>query len=296
MGQESHSLSFLAGGGECGQLARTLDWSTTPLGNPSTWPGSLRAIVAMMLRSRHPMFLWWGPALIQIYNDAYLPSFGAGKHPAAMGQRGAECWQEIWPIISPQIDGVLSRAASSWNEDHLVPIFRNDRIEEVYWTYGYSPVIDDSGSVGGVLVVCTETTPRVLAERRARTMRLLGDRTAPAESPTSVINRVVDVIRDTPRDVPFGFIYRLQKDGGVQLVQGLGLENLPRADVAVRQRLAALPASALKTPVVIKAEDLAPGALPDGCLGVFVVPFQMSPVVGPMGLLVFGLSAQLPVQ
>ena len=294
MGQESHSLSFLAGGGECGQLARALDWSTTPLGNPSTWPGSLRAIVAMMLRSRHPMFLWWGPALIQIYNDAYLPSFGAGKHPAAMGQRGAECWQEIWPIISPQIDGVLYEQRASWNEDHLVPIFRNDRIEEVYWTYGYSPVIDDSGAVGGVLVVCTETTPRVLAERRARTMRLLGDRTAPAESPTSVIDRVVDVIRDTPRDVPFGFVYRLQKDGGVQLVQGLGLENLPRADVAVRQSLAALPASALKTHVVIKAEDLAPGALPDGCLGVFVVPFQMSPVVGPMGLLVFGLSAQLP--
>ena len=294
MGQESHSLSFLAGGGECGQLARALDWSTTPLGNPSTWPGSLRAIVAMMLRSRHPMFLWWGPALIQIYNDAYLPSFGAGKHPAAMGQKGAECWQEIWPIISPQIDGVLYEQRASWNEDHLVPIFRNDRIEEVYWTYGYSPVIDDSGAVGGVLVVCTETTPRVLAERRARTMRLLGDRTAPAESPTSVIDRVVDVIRDTPRDVPFGFVYRLQKDGGVQLVQGLGLENLPRADVAVRQSLAALPASALKTHVVIKAEDLAPGALPDGCLGVFVVPFQMSPVVGPMGLLVFGLSAQLP--
>ncbi len=49
----------------------------------------------MLLRSRHPMFLWWGPELVQFYNDAYVPSFGVGKHPAAMGQRGAESWREI---------------------------------------------------------------------------------------------------------------------------------------------------------------------------------------------------------
>ena len=78
-----------------------------------------------------------------------------------MGQRGADCWPGDSPIIWPQIDGVLSHQRASWNEDHLVPIFRNNRIEEVYRTYGYSPVIDDAGAVGGVLVVCTETTPRV---------------------------------------------------------------------------------------------------------------------------------------
>jgi hypothetical protein len=127
---------FLSGGGVCGQLVRSFDWTATPLGPPETWPNSLKTTAGILLNSRHPMFLWWGKELIQIYNDAYLPSFGVGKHPEAMGQRGRDCWQEIWPIIAPQIDDVMQHGTPSWNEDHLVPIFRNGRIEEVYWTYG----------------------------------------------------------------------------------------------------------------------------------------------------------------
>ena len=143
MRSEHEHLPFLDEGGVSGELARSVDWARTPLGPPAAWPQSLKTIVGVILQSRHPMFLWWGPELIQVYNDAYLPSFGAGKHPAAMGQRGRDCWQEIWPIIWPQIDDVMSRRRSSWNEDQLVPVFRNGRLEEVYWTYGYSPVLDD---------------------------------------------------------------------------------------------------------------------------------------------------------
>jgi signal transduction histidine kinase/ActR/RegA family two-component response regulator len=162
---------FLSGGGVTGALARSIDWTRTPLGAPVAWPRSLQTVVGVILNSRHPMFLWWGPDLIQFYNDAYLPSFGQGKHPAAMGQPGRDCWREIWPIIWPQIDDVMTRRKSSWNEDALVPIFRNGRIEEVYWTYGYSPVIDETGAVGGTLVVCTETTARVIADRRSKESR-----------------------------------------------------------------------------------------------------------------------------
>src|SRR4051812_4742508 len=100
---DREDLSFLAGGGVAGALARLVDWERTPLGPPQRWPQSLRTIANVILQSRHPMFLWWGIELVQLYNDAYLPSFGAGKHPAAMGQRGRECWEEIWPIIWPQI-------------------------------------------------------------------------------------------------------------------------------------------------------------------------------------------------
>lgn len=161
-----HERRWLEGGGEAGALLRSTDWSKTPLGAIESWPTSLRTIVGTLLHSRHPMFLWWGPELIQIYNDAYIPSFGVGKHPSAMGQRGADCWKEIWPIISPQIDDVMQRGKASWNEDQLVPIFRNERIEDVYWTYGYSPVFDEAGTIAGTLVVCTETTARVLGEKR----------------------------------------------------------------------------------------------------------------------------------
>lgn len=110
------------------------------------------------------MFLWWGPELIQFYNDAYLPSFGQGKHPLAMGQRGEECWPEIWPLIHPQIQDVMERGIASWHEDQLVPIYRNGRLEDVYWTYGYSPVFDEHGAIAGTLVVCLETTNEVVAQ------------------------------------------------------------------------------------------------------------------------------------
>ncbi len=161
----------LDGGGEMGELIRATDWAATPVGPLRDWSRSLKATVALMVHSRHPMFLWWGPDLIQIYNDAYLPSFGVGKHPTAMGQPGRECWPEIWHIIGPQIDAVMQRGVPSWHEDALVPIFRNGAIEDVYWTYGYSPVFDDDGSIGGTLVVCTETTARVVATRQEAALR-----------------------------------------------------------------------------------------------------------------------------
>jgi signal transduction histidine kinase/FixJ family two-component response regulator len=162
---------MLEGGGEMASLIGHLDWASTPLGARSRWSRSLKAAVAMILHSRHPMFLWWGPELVQIYNDAYVPSFGLGKHPTALGQRGRECWPEIWSIIGPQIDDVMHSGVASWHEDALVPIFRNGAIEEVYWTYGYSPVFDDDGAIGGTLVVCTETTGRVRAAREEAALR-----------------------------------------------------------------------------------------------------------------------------
>jgi PAS domain S-box-containing protein len=162
---------MLDGGGAMGALIRTVDWAATPLGPIAGWSRSLKTTVATLLHSRHPMFLWWGPDLIQIYNDAYVPSFGVGKHPAALGQRGRDCWPEIWEIIGPQIDAVMSHGTPSWHEDALVPIFRNGTIENVYWTYGYSPVFDDNGKIGGTLVVCTETTARVLATNREAELR-----------------------------------------------------------------------------------------------------------------------------
>ena len=156
---------FFSGSGEMAARMRAKDWAATPLGPVDTWPGSLLTIIQTMLHSRHPMFLWWGPQLLQFYNDAYVPSFGKGKHPAALGMAGRESWPEIWHIIGPQIDDVMREGKASWHEDQLVPIFRNGHIEDVYWTYGYSPVFDESGNIGGTLVICTETTARVLSEK-----------------------------------------------------------------------------------------------------------------------------------
>jgi two-component system sensor histidine kinase VicK len=169
---------FLAGGGEMGQLTRSFNWSENVLRSPETWPHSLLATVSLILNSRFPMFLWWGPNLIQFYNDAYRPSLGInGKHPSALGQRGEDCWPEIWPVIKPLIDQVLQDGESTWSEDQLIPIYRNNKLEDVYWTFSYSKVRDDEGEIAGVLVTCNETTQKILsynaikeAESRFRSM------------------------------------------------------------------------------------------------------------------------------
>ena len=159
---------MLAGGGEMGARTREFDWSSTRLGPVERWPRSLLTTVQIMLGSRFPMFLWWGPELIQFYNDAYSAGLGAERHPGALGARGRECWADVWPAIGPRIERVMSRGESVWEENHLLPITRDGRLDDVYWTYSYSPVRGDDGAVAGVLVVVQETTARVKAERRLR--------------------------------------------------------------------------------------------------------------------------------
>lgn len=164
----THPLAFLAGGGEMGALTRIRDWRLSPIGAPQHWPQSLKTAVRLVLSSGHPMFIWWGPRLIQFYNDAYRPSIGAERHPSALGQEGRACWDEIWHIIGPQVEQVMSGRGSTWHENALVPITRNGRREDVYWTYSYNPIDDPVAptGVGGVLVVCTETTAAVEGARR----------------------------------------------------------------------------------------------------------------------------------
>lgn len=109
--------------------------------------------------------------MICFYNDAYRPSLGQnGKHPSILGLPAEEAWPEIWEIIKPLIDQVLAYGEATWSEDQLIPIYRNGKMEDVYWTFSYSPVIDESGRPAGVLVTCNETTEKinVLKEIRER--------------------------------------------------------------------------------------------------------------------------------
>ncbi|MDE2602229.1 MAG: PAS domain-containing protein [Bradyrhizobium sp.] len=158
---------FLGGGGEMGALMRAYDWSANPLGRPESWPQSLRTAVRLLLNTHHPMFIWWGPQLIQFYNDAYRQTMGPERHPGALGQGGRECWGEIWHIIGPQIDQVMSGGGATWHENQLVPVTRHGALQQVYWTYGFSPIDEDDG-VGGVLVVCRDVTTDYIAAAALR--------------------------------------------------------------------------------------------------------------------------------
>lgn len=162
MGQSALSHPFLKGGGEMGELIRSYNWSETTIGSPENWPPTLRIAVSIILNSKFPMFIFWGPELIQFYNDAYRPSLGEeGKHPHALGKSGYDTWHEIWDTIKPIIDDVMGKGESAWHEDQLLPIFRNGKLENVYWTYSYSPLNNDAGVPQGVLVTCYESTEKI---------------------------------------------------------------------------------------------------------------------------------------
>lgn len=297
---ESGTEGFLAGEGETVRLIREFDWTRTPLGPPKRWPLALKITLATMLSSRQPMFLWWGPELIQFYNDAYIPIFGAGRHPAAMGQRGVDCWQEVWPMIWPQIDDVMSRRKSTWHEDQLVPMFRNGRMEDVYGTYGYSPVMGDDGRVAGTLAVCTETTGKVVAQRRQQVARALAEA---FEAPAYEKNvKTRSAFLDASIDVPAALFYRASPhDRTLTSVGDFGLDEvaLARADNAFRRAYAWSPelpeAIASGRPMLLESVFMLPGTRgPEPVRDACVVPARVADGKAGTELAVYALNPRIP--
>jgi PAS domain S-box-containing protein len=203
----NNKIAFLEGGGEMGALIRAFDWSHHPLGDPVAWPQSFRTTLRLLLNTGHPMYIWWGPELYCFYNDAYRQSIGPERHPGSLGRPGREVWEEIWPIIGPQIDQVMSGGGATWHVNALVPITRNGQREDVYWTYSYGPIDDEEApnGVGGVLVVCTETTEAVLAQQ-AKEQETARQRRLFEQAPGFIIimtgpEHLVDFVNDVHRQV-----------------------------------------------------------------------------------------------
>ncbi len=161
--KESSVPVFLSGGGEVGALMRTHDWSASPLGAPAQWPQSLRSVVGLILNSKFPMFVAWGPELGFLYNDPYAEILG-GKHPSALGRRFQDIWQEIWSDIHPIIVQALD-GQSSYHSNLPLTINRKGFDEQAWFTFSYSPVRDESGAIAGMYCAVSETTVDVLNQR-----------------------------------------------------------------------------------------------------------------------------------
>src|SRR5580698_2473389 len=289
----------IIGSGEMADLVRAFDWAQTSLGPAETWPDTLVTTVNLILASKHPMFLWWGPDLIQFYNDGYRPSIRADKHPSALGQRGPDCWPEIWHIIGPQIEAVMSRGESTWNLNQLVPINRNGKLEEVYWTYSYSPVRDKDGVVQGTLVVCSETTDQVLAERRLRTLLALEpDSSAQGQMQATGQLRpfaefIVRKLQDDPFDIPFAIFFLSDRD---EVFQGFKTDatgpvadasNWPLAEVVASQR------AVVVDDLQRRFGDLVCPPCPEAVTRAYVLPLTISGAAR-QAVVVFGTSPRLP--
>jgi PAS domain S-box-containing protein len=296
---ESLANSRIIGAGEMADLIRGFDWTRTSLGPMAAWPDTLVTTVNMLLASRHPMFLWWGPELIQFYNDGYRPSIRADKHPSAVGQRGAECWPEIWSIIGPQIESVMGEGCATWHTNQLVPINRDGKPEEVYWTYSYSPVRDNEGIVRGTLVVCSETTEQVLSERRLKTLLAVSAserseiQLSQSKSLLPFAQEIVATLGQDSTDIPFAVLYQVSGDD----VRGLGAISAAKGP-AEALSLALIDLARSQTPVVLENLGERVGSLlckpwPEAVTRAYVLPLAM-PATSLRATLVFGISPRLP--
>lgn len=288
---------FLAGGGELGALTRLHAWEETPLGPAADWPRSLKTAVRIMLTSRQPIWIGWGPELTYLYNDPYKAIIG-GKHPWALGRPTSVVWREIWKDIAPLLSTAMT-GDGTYVESQLLVMERNGYPEETYYTFSYSPIPGDDGAPAGIICANTDETQRVIGERQMGLLRELAARTAEARSPEQAARRFADALATDARDVPFALLY-LAAPGEEQL-RLAGTTGLTPGERAAPQFLAAGvgPWGAVLAgnadPCILQDLDPALGPWPGGAWSdparqAALLPLASAGDSGTHGLLVIGIS------
>lgn len=259
------------------------DWAQTPLGPIDGWSGGLRSTVSLLLASRAQIVMFWGPEFVALYNDAYAPTIG-DKHPAALGGRAQDHWSELWDDLGPLLEGVRQSGESFHASDRPFFIDRHGFLERVFFDVSYDPVRADSGEVEGIFCIVAETTRRVLAERRLRALRELGDaldglREADVgeQAPGLLVSAEPD------GDVVFAQLHLTSSDGLLALVGNAG--PAPRTDATLAAVLGA--DGAVTLPAADVVEDVPPGVRDE----VIAVPVRAGSRT--VGVLVAGTSAHL---
>ncbi|MDC0711295.1 ATP-binding protein [Stigmatella sp. ncwal1] len=295
---ESHPLR---GGGACGALMRQVDWSKTAIGPVEQWPQSLRTAVGILLNSNYPLYIAWGPRYVQLYNDAYRPICGATKHPAALGQEAQVTWPEVWHLLGPGFDKILATGEANWVENLMMPLDRNGFIEECYFTYSHSPILDETGGVGGVFAALSETTKQVLDARRMHTLKDLSVGTADMKSAKAACEAAARILAQNPHDVPFALLYLVAEEGhSAHLVGAAGLQpgsaHAPFS-ISLREEAPWSLREVIRTGTGARLEGLAGemeplpgGPWPEAATTALVLPLTLAGHAQPSGAVILGVS------
>ena len=283
-------------------LAR-VDWAATPLGSPSGWPLSLRTAVSILLSSRFPMWMAWGPELTFFCNAAYRRDTLGRKYPWALGRPANEVWSEIWDDIGPRIDRVLSTGQATWDVELLLFLERSGYREETYHTFSYSPLRDDEGHVVGMLCVVSEDTMQVIGERRMATLRDLGSDPTVSRTEEETVAFAHRQLEQNLRDIPFALTYLFDEAGNARLAGMSGIAAghpaapavLPADGAAVWPvQQAARGESVLMELDGAAHSDLPCGDWPEPPFRVFVVPL-IEQGGTPSGFFVAALNRYRPI-
>ena len=213
---------FLTGGGEMGQLIRSINWSENALGPIENWPQSLRTTVSLCLSSTFPILIAWGPENIQIYNDSYRPICGS-KHPEAMGQNFKICWETALPVVGSAFD-LGQQGEGTYIKDQRMFLDRYGYLEEAFMTFSFAPIRDESGEVGGIFHPITESTENMLSARRTQVLIDLGTAIGKAKSLEQIGIITAEKYADGVLDLPFMLFYKLDKaTNTIILISAAGL-------------------------------------------------------------------------
>ncbi len=162
--------------------------------------------IRIMLTSRQPIWIGWGKELIYFYNDPYKSIIG-GKHPWALGKPTIEVWREIWDDIGPMLATALGGEQGTYVESQLLIMERNGYPEETYYTFSYSPIPDDDGTVGGIFCANSDDTARVISERQIGLLQELAAKTANTRSWQEACEQSAKALATNQRDLPFALLY-----------------------------------------------------------------------------------------
>ena len=291
--------SLFSGPGDSLSHLRSKDWSATALGPVSGWPAELLAAVRTVLSSRLPMMIWWGPDLVQLYNEALIPLLG-DKHPLALGQRAIHCWPEAWADVGPLAADVLAGEGATLSQDFLLFLKRHGYLEETYWTFSYSPIVNDANEVQGILVATTDVTGRVVGERRLATVQELGTMSrAELHSPKDAARAALKVMGLNRPAMPFAACYLVDGDE-LELTDAYGIVSGTEACPLVVPRSASMAIARVARTGRSQMFDLRPFARPGdiapGPLGqavptlAMLTPLTISGESDPAGVLIMGVN------
>lgn len=279
-----------------------VDWAATPLGPVPEWPQSLQTAVGILLSSRFPMWMAWGPELTFFCNAAYRRDTLGRKYPWALGRDAREVWAEIWNDIGPRIERVLSTGEATWDEALLLFLERSGYSEESYHTFSYSPLRDDSSGVVGMLCVVSEDTERVIGERRMSTLRDLGSDLSVVRTERQMLDFAAEQLGRNLRDLPFTLTYLCGDEGTAHLAGVSGMPDdhpaAPRLLSTVEDALWPAATAMRGETVLVDLEGAAFAGLPTGAWNepptrALVVPLLQQGDV-PSGFIVAALNRHRP--
>ena len=278
---------IFSGNSQMARLMRSHNWAETPLGAIENWSQHLCTALSICLNSRFPMVIWWSKELVLLYNDAWLPIVG-NKHPEALGRPGHEVWAEAWDVLGAQLNSVLETGEATWSDDLLLQLYRYGYLEETYFTYSYSPIFLESGEVGGAFTAVTETTERVIGERRLATLRDLAAQAGEAKTIQQACQMSIETLAHNSADIPFAAIYTVNTEAAT-------LQSSTAISFAIHSAWKLEDVIARQQPVLVEnlVEQL--GEIPAGVLGTPLKQALMLPVWASgqetlSGILVVGVN------